>query len=252
VTEWTADRARSFGRVAAEYENGRPEYPREAVAWLLEAAPDGTVVDLGAGTGKLTRGLVGLRPDVVAIEPLDELRQILKTAVPGIDTISGTAEAIPLADESAAAVTVGQAFHWFDLELTLPEIARVLIPGGVMGVIWNLMDKSVPWIHDLAVILGTEGPSWSDRWLGKMPEVECSPLFEVVGFSTFRHVPNLTVEALLDRASSVSRIALLTDAEREAVREQVMILLSSHPDTCGHEQIAFPQIASAFRAQRCG
>jgi ubiquinone/menaquinone biosynthesis C-methylase UbiE len=111
VNEWTDERARSFAGVAAEYEHGRPEYPREAISWLLEHAPQCRVVDLGAGTGKLTRGLIKFRADVIAVEPLEELRHILEEVVPDVSTLPGAAEAIPIEDQSVAAVVVAQAFH---------------------------------------------------------------------------------------------------------------------------------------------
>ena len=250
MNEWTPERAQSFGRVAIQYERGRPEYPRDAVSWLLEHAPDGRVVDLGAGTGKLTRVLVEFRPDIVAVEPLDELRQILEEVVPDVAALSGTAEAIPAEDQSVAAVTVGQAFHWFNPELALPEIARVLSPDGVLGVLWNLSDETVPWIHEFAVILGTEGLGGRTGEIGRLTELESSRLFGSVEFATFRHVPYFSTQALMDYVFSVSRVAMLPDDEQQAVREQAWTLLSNHPDIRGREPIAFPQVTSTIRARR--
>src|SRR3954454_13116307 len=124
-------RGLSFGPAAADYERVRPSYPGSAVAWLVGTEPQ-RVLDLGAGTGKLTRVIVALGHDVVAVEPLPEMRAELSAALPTVETHAGSAEAIPLADASVDAVVVGQAFHWFDQARAVPELARVLRPGGVL------------------------------------------------------------------------------------------------------------------------
>ncbi|HEX5028163.1 MAG TPA: class I SAM-dependent methyltransferase, partial [Gaiellaceae bacterium] len=126
----------AFAEVAQAYERGRPSYPDDAVRWLVgERACD--VVDLGAGTGKLTRILVAHGHRVVAVEPLDAMRSELEAAVPGAHALAGSAEAIPLEDASADVVTSAQAFHWFDHDAALPEIARVLRPDGRIALVWN-------------------------------------------------------------------------------------------------------------------
>src|SRR5215218_9289383 len=127
-----ASRAASFGSVGGEYERGRPSYPTEAVAWLVGTDPL-RVVDLGAGTGKLTRRLLALGHDVVAVEPAPGMLEQLEVELPAVTALAGTAEAIPVADGDADAVVAGQAFHWFDAERALPEVARVLCPGGRLG-----------------------------------------------------------------------------------------------------------------------
>ena len=146
-------RARSFGAVADRYARARPGYPPAAVEWLLEAAPGRAVVDLAAGTGKLTQVLVEAGAEPVAVEPDAGMRAALATAAPGVEILAGTAEAIPLPDASADAVLVAQAFHWFDARRACDEIGRVLRPGGVLGLLWNLRDGSVPWVADLDRIL---------------------------------------------------------------------------------------------------
>ncbi len=134
-------RAGSFGAGAAAYERGRPGYPVEALrACLPEHAR--RVLDLGAGTGKLTRGLLDLGLDVAAVEPLEEMRALIPSAA---QTLAGSAEALPLPDACVDAVLVGQAFHWFDHDRALAEIARVLSPAGTVGLLWNLLDDAVPW-----------------------------------------------------------------------------------------------------------
>ena len=147
-----SERRTSFGSAAAAYAFGRPGYPVEALRWAL---PDGAtrVLDLAAGTGKLTQSLVELGLDVVAVEPLDEMRAELPDTV---TAIAGTAEDIPLPDESVDAVMVGQAYHWFDPARALPEMRRVLRPGGRIGLFWNTLDDSVPWVNELAAVIEAE------------------------------------------------------------------------------------------------
>src|SRR5215217_8960756 len=148
--------ARGFALAPADYERGRPMYPFEAVRRLvreLRVRPDSTVLDLAAGTGKLTRLLGQLSPDVLAVEPVYAMRERLVETLPGVTALAGTAESIPLEDGSLDAVTVGQAFHWFDGDAALAEIHRVLRPGGRLGLIWNVKDESVDWIEKLGGIM---------------------------------------------------------------------------------------------------
>ena len=135
------DPARSFDLAAEEYERTRPDYP-EAVLDLLPVASDATVLDLGAGTGKLTRVLARRYAHVIAVEPLDGMRGILERVVPEAEALPGSAERIPLDDASVDAVFAAQAFHWFDHDRAIPEIARVLRPGGVLALVWNGPDES--------------------------------------------------------------------------------------------------------------
>jgi SAM-dependent methyltransferase len=143
-------RALSFGTAAAAYDRGRPTYPAEAITWVLPANAR-RVLDLGAGTGKLTRAVRAVGVEVVAVEPDDEMR----AAIDG-ETLAGTAEQIPLPDASVDAVVAGQAFHWFDPARAVPEMVRVLRPGGVVGLFWNLFDDRVPWVAELCRIWNPE------------------------------------------------------------------------------------------------
>ena len=146
-------RARSFGPVADLYREARPGYPPEAVAWTLEHAPGNDVLDLAAGTGKLTEVIAATGAHVTAVEPLEEMRRELAVTVPAATRLPGSAERIPLADGSVDAVLVGQAFHWFDQQCALEEMARVLRPGGVVGLIWNLRDESEEWAQGVTEVL---------------------------------------------------------------------------------------------------
>lgn len=146
-------RARSFGSVAEQYERGRPSYPRSALRWLLGEMPR-DVVDLGAGTGKLTSALVAAGHRVVAVEPVAEMRTILLERVPEATVVPATAEDTGLPETSADAVVAGAAFHWFDRQRTFPEIARILRPHGTLGLLGNGFDASVPWVRRFGEILG--------------------------------------------------------------------------------------------------
>ena len=149
-------RATSFASVADAYERGRPEYPGDAVRWLVGDEP-ADVVDLGAGTGKLTRGLVAFGHRVTAVEPLAEMLEHLRRAVPEARALAGSGEEIPLVDASADVVVCAQAFHWFDHVVALGEIARVLRPGGRLALVWNTRDDGEAWVAELSdAIIGRE------------------------------------------------------------------------------------------------
>ena len=233
-------RARSFGVVADAYERARPEYPREAVEWLVGEAR--VVVDLGAGTGKLTRGVVALGRDVVAVEPLPEMAARLRAAVPGAHVLAGSAEAIPLADGSADAVVAGQAYHWFDPPRALPEIARVLRPGGTLGLVWNTRDDEVPWVRRLSELMGSE--SWASR---PNDSIDASGLFGPVEEAQFRHEQLLERGVLLDLVSSRSGVATLDAAARASVLDAVGAL---YDGAAGPNGLVLPYLTKAYRAAR--
>ena len=155
AVEQEPDWAHSFGGVADAYERGRPTYPAEAVRWMLGDHPL-SVLELGAGTGKLTRVLVELGHDVHASDPDAAMLQILERELPGVPTAQAGAEDIPLGDGSVDAVVAAQAFHWFDLDRALPEIARVLRPGGRVCLLWNTRNEKIPWVRRLGTIIGTQ------------------------------------------------------------------------------------------------
>lgn len=152
----SADRATSFGAEAANYEAGRPEYPFDAIAWMLERMPEGSrrIADVGAGTGKLTR-VLGHAPgaEVVAVDPDPEMLAALRGSVPGIPTFQGTAERMPLPDASLDAVTLGQAWHWVEPVAASAELGRVVRTGGVLGLVWNIRDERVEWVRRLTEIM---------------------------------------------------------------------------------------------------
>lgn len=217
-----------FGRHAAAYERGRPDYPVEAVAWLAERLslePGRCVVDLGAGTGKLTRRLVATGARVVAVEPADGMRAELVRAVPGVEAIAGIAEELPLADASADAVTAAQSFHWFANERALAEIARVLRPGGRLGLVWNTRDLADPVQRALVELIEplrtTEHSHVGSGWRAAL---EASTDFGPVEEERFANLQRVDADLLADRVGSVSFVAVLSAEERAPVLERARAL----------------------------
>ena len=238
-----AERAASFGSVADEYERARPGYPDDAVRWLLGDEPL-TVVDVGAGTGKLTRQLVAAGHDVVAVEPLDEMRAQLEAVVPAARALADSAEAIPLPPESADAVVAAQAFHWFDHDRALRELARVLRPRGVLALIWNMRDDSVEWMARLSELLGGEG---FQSGYSPAEIVARSGLFDPLEETTFQYSQRVDRETLRALVTSRSYVATLPTAEREELLETVDRLYDEVADADG---AVVKYVTHAFRGIR--
>jgi SAM-dependent methyltransferase len=217
--------AAGFARAADVYERARPEYPPEAVAWLAERLglrPGRVVVDVAAGTGKLTRLLVPSGARVVAVEPLAEMHAVLREAVPEAEALEGTAEALPLPDACADAVTVAAAFHWFRRDEALPEIARVLRPGGQLAIVYNLRDPESELQQELSRMLERHGAqiAWM-RAIDTGAILEASALFGSPEYAEFRHEQHFDPDGLVERVSSISYVALLEGREREEFLAQV-------------------------------
>ena len=234
--------ARGFALVPEVYERGRPMYPFAAVRRLVREVgilPKSRVLDLAAGTGKLTRFLAQLGADVVAVEPVDAMRKRLSETLPEVTALAGTAEHIPLEDASVDAVTVGQAFHWFDGDAALAEIHRVLRPAKRLGLIWNMKDESVDWVRHLAEIIepyrGSAPRTSSGNWKDAFERTE---LFTPLERARFSFVHEVDVETLAARVASISFIAALSPRVRERVLAQVRELVLAHPETRG--QRVFP------------
>ena len=228
----------AFAAVAGAYERGRPVYPEEAVRWLAGDEPR-DVVDLGAGTGKLTRALVSLGHRVTAIEPLPEMLELLPA---GAGAILGNAEVIPLPDAFADVVTSAQAFHWFDHGVALPEIARVLRPGGRLALVWNTRDERVPWVNRLSALIGSEGTSAMDV----DEPLETSGLFGPVETAQFRIEQVLDRETLLDLVLSRSYCAKLPPAERKPILSAAGKL---YDEAAGPDGVRLPYVTECFRAE---
>jgi ubiquinone/menaquinone biosynthesis C-methylase UbiE len=237
-------RASSFAGVAREYDRGRPGYPHEAIEWLLGGEPL-EVLDLGAGTGKLTGALLEAGHSVLAVEPLPEMRAILSSTLPGARTLSAKAEALPLADASVDAVTVGAAFHWFDERAARAEIVRVLRPPGVLGLLGNAFDTTPTWVARVREILGPPAIQRPGHW----PSVEdLLEDYAEVEDREFPHEQLVDRASLRDLASSRSSLAIMPTAEREQVLAGLDLLWEQEPELIGRAQVSLPWRA---RVRRC-
>lgn len=213
---FSADRRTSFGQQAAAYANGRPSYPMDAVNWVLPTHAQ-TVLDLAAGTGRLTEPLLEAGVDVVAVEPLAEMRAHVPARARALD---GRAEDIPLDDGTVDAVVVGQAFHWFDLPRAMTEITRVLRPGGALGLLWNLLDDADSATREFADLVGAEERT------GVMRDDQPPPYADIEGMSIpqrclFAHVERFDADRLADFVASRSQTILAPDDERTALLDAV-------------------------------
>lgn len=230
--------AEGFAAGAGAYERARPAYPTAAVDWVLDRLPGAArVVDLGAGTGKLTAMLGGRVGELVAVEPVEEMRARLAAALPSVMVVAGTAEALPLADACVDAVVCAQAFHWFDPQPSLAEIHRVLRPGGVLALIWNARDRRVAWVDRMSAIVDEYGDAIRRHESGEWRSAfEGSTVFSPLEDAEFPNVQEVTADQVLDRVASTSFIATMPDDERAAVTHRVRAVLESDPTTRG----AFP------------
>lgn len=232
------DRSLSFGSEAAAYERGRPSYPPEAIDWLL---PPGArdVLDLGAGTGKLTTRLVERGLQVVAVDPIAEMLEVLRTSLPDTPALLGTAEEIPLADNSVDAVLVAQAWHWFDPTRAIPEVARVLRPGGRLALVWNTRDERLGWVRELGRIIGRDG----DPVETTLPAPFTGMQSQRVEWTNY-----LTPQALIDLVSSRSYCITSPAEVRTTTLDQVRALLATHPALANSSGLALPYITVCVRA----
>jgi ubiquinone/menaquinone biosynthesis C-methylase UbiE len=234
------DWAHSFGGVAEAYERGRPTYPVEAVRWMLGDQPR-TILELGAGTGKLTRVLTGLGHDVHATDPDPAMLRILERAVPGVRTAEASAEEVPLPDASVDGVVAAQAFHWFDPDRALPEIARVLRPGGRLSMVWNIRNEKIPWVRRLGALIGTP-----EQLHDPAEALLFSELFGFVEHREFTHWQTIDQQSIQDLVLSRSNIAVLDDHERAAKLAQVLALYDEFGR--GMDGMQLPYVARCYRA----
>jgi SAM-dependent methyltransferase len=235
--------ASSFGAAADRYQRGRPEYPESAIEWLVPRRAK-RVLDLGAGTGKLTRSLVDAGLRVTAVEPSERMRERLSAAVPEALVRAGSAEEIPLGDGAVDAVVVAHAWHWFDIDQAAREIARVLVPGGTLSLVWNVRDESEPWVADLGHIMHQQ----SRQAIDSRPEI--GEPFGPLERMEIRWSRTMSRAEILDMVASRSYVITLPDTDREQLLGDVEEFLGEHPDLRGREEVAMPYITRCTRARR--
>jgi ubiquinone/menaquinone biosynthesis C-methylase UbiE len=249
--------AAGFAAASSVYERGRPDYPAEVIDALipvLRLVQSSRLLDLAAGTGKLTRRFVG-KAQVIAAEPAAEMCAEFARIQPAVPVVGAVAEALPFADGSVDAVTVGTAFHWFDGQRAIRELHRVLRPNGRLALIWLQRDETVEWVDGLVRLVDAYRPSDARRyaetpWQTAFESEEGSRLFTPL---TFSDVP---FEHLVDRATAVQRtastsfVAAMPEAARLEVLDQVRAYLDSHPSTRGLAMIPLPHRAEVYWCER--
>jgi SAM-dependent methyltransferase len=219
MTAWAAERSRNFGSIAALYERVRPGYPVEGVDWLLGDAS--TVADVGTGTGKLTDALLASGRRVTAVDPDPQMLAVLAAKHPGVPTITGTAEQLPLDDATFDAVTFGQSWHWVDPPRGSAEVARVLRSGGTLGLFWNIRDAREPWVAELADILDHQ--SADEVLLERGGPVVAAP-FAFDEVREFDWVSVIDVDTLVDLAATHGFVLTASDDDRDRTLEAVRAL----------------------------
>lgn len=244
---------RGYTQAPDSYQRGRPEYPQALEGWLdaLGVRHGARVVDVGAGTGKFTKLLARSGAAVTAVEPVDAMRARLAESLPGVRALAGTAEAMPLADGEADVLVCAQAFHWFANAQALGEMHRVLKPGGRLGMVWNVRDESCEWVAAITeIITPHEGDApryYTGQW--KRP-FEGQTLFSALRLTEFPHSHEGSFEqVVIDRIASVSFIAALPEAEREAVLAKLRALQPRFA-ALREPVIAFPYVTQAWHAER--
>jgi SAM-dependent methyltransferase len=246
--------AQGYDEGGGDYERSRPGYPEPAVKLVVaELGLDhhSRVLELAAGTGKLTRLLWARFAQLIAVEPVPEMRRRLSTAVPSVPVVAAVAEAVPLSDRSVDGVVVATAFHWFRGEQAVSEIARVLRPRRGLALLWNNPDRSTSWVADVWSVVdehrgttpGNLDQSWRAAFTDEGP-------FEPLQERTFVHQVEMTVDDLVARVSSISFIAALPPPVRTSVQERVRTLAAEHPQLVGRPRFSLPYRTSAFWCRR--
>lgn len=243
-----------FAATSQLYEKVRPDYPAAAIDILvreLGIARGRIVVDVGAGTGKLTRLLTRTGATVIAVEPLAEMRERLAETVPLAVPFDGTAEQMALREGSAHAITVAQAFHWFDGERALAEFHRVLAPGGKLGLVWNVRDRRTPWVAAFDALVDAVDADRPDHQTGKWRTAfERTTLFGPLHEREVGYEQTLAPDEIVERAGTVSSIASLPADERERVLDRFRELAATHPDIRGRDSVTLPYLTKVYWTER--
>ena len=234
------DPARSFANVSDAYDRARPTYPIEAVTWMTGRVPS-TVVELGAGTGKLTDRLLELGHDVLATDPLDQMLQHLRLRHPDLQVATCAAEAVPVATRTVDTVVAAQAFHWFDTDKALREAARMLKTEGRIALCWNIRDERIPWVRRLGAIIGNNGMD-----MDPTDVLVASKHFGYVEGATFKHRQSIKRQDLRDLVLSRSHIAVMDPMAQERVLRKVDELYDEYDR--GPHGLMLPYITHCYRA----
>ena len=250
--------ARGFGDGAEQYEQARPSYAADAATWLVEQlgiAPGTTVCDLAAGTGKLTRLLVPAGAALLAAEPVEGMRTVLHRELPTVPVAAAVAEALPFADGTLDAVTVAQAFHWFDSAASLTELHRALRPGGRLGLIWNAWDDSRPWIDRIHRVVAEASATenwkrghWSRDWV--VEAVDAHGGYSPVTRAQFTNVQPLSRDGVVERVATTSHIASASAESQARTLAAVREILDTDPDTRDLGTLDFSYAVDAFVCER--
>ena len=243
-----------FGREADRYARSRPNYPDALLEWLADSLGLGRgsiVLDLGAGTGKFTRLLIRCGACVIAAEPVAAMRAQLAAQLPGVTTLAATAQALPLAAGSIDAVVCAQAFHWFATPAAVTEIHRVLRPGGRLGLIWNVRDERVDWVHAITQLItpheGEVPRYYSGTWRGAFRD----GLFSDPELAVFPYVHGGDPESvIIERFASVSFIAAMDAPQKAQILAQLRGLIATHPALRGKHLVEFPYQTHAYCCRR--
>ncbi|MEW1654080.1 MULTISPECIES: class I SAM-dependent methyltransferase [unclassified Streptomyces] len=249
--------ASSFGAAAVAYAEHRPDYAHAAVRWALEAAPGSRVLDLGAGTGKLTATLVALGAEVIAVEPDPAMLTELRRSLPAVRALPGSAEAIPLPDASVDAVLAGNAMHWFDMAVAGPEIARVLAPNGILAGLWNLMDDQVEWVAGLARVSGSAaiGPrdtptGWRAETAGAhLPKTGAAARFGSPEQAEFPHGQRRTADSLVETLATRAGMLVMPEQEQQATLGRIRTFLAGRPETA-RGAFTLPMLTGVLRVRQ--
>lgn len=247
--------ADGFASAADTYARARPEYPAAIDPWLRDTLGLGegrTVLDLGAGTGKFTRSLLTSGARVIAVDAVPAMLEQLTARFATVATHVAIATELPLPDLSVDAVVCAQSFHWFATSEALAEIHRVLKPGGLLGLIWNVRDESVDWVRSLTEIFAAyegDAPRYRTmQWQQAFADAAFGPLSECV-FANDHHGP--AEQVILGRFLSTSFIAALPDAERAIATDKVRALIAATPALQGADAV-FPYRTHAFHCRKIG
>jgi SAM-dependent methyltransferase len=249
--------ASSFGAAATAYAEHRPDYAEAAVRWALAPATGPRVLDLGAGTGKLTSTLVAVGADVIAVEPDPAMLRELRRTLPTVQAFSGSAEAIPLPGGSVDAVLAGNALHWFDIAIAGPEIDRVLAPNGVLAGLWNVLDDRFDWIADLERVSGPAAVGPRDTFSGwraatarlHLPEDGSAGDFGGPEQAEFRHGQRRTAGSLLATLATRAGVLVMPEQQQEATLDRIRSFLAGTPETA-HGEFTLPMLTGVLRVRR--